>query len=255
MSGLGLSGVSAPMLELIEAGLVHGRLPCPFTSTDLAGLGFRGPATEVLEALAGVDRVGVLAAIGVALAERRHRPPPRLDLVWTGPETKASVARSTALAVEQLFSEATREVILGGYAFDSAEILEPLHRVMRERGVSVTCFLDLQGHAESVADVDSFAARQIERFFRDVWIFGGPRPEIYYDPRTAVPGPPWASLHAKCIVVDDRRSFVTSANFTDRGQSRNIEVGVLIDDVHFAEQLAGHWRQLLGEGLVRKFGG
>lgn len=60
---------------------------------------------------------------------------------------------------------------------------------------------------------------------RDVWTFGLPKPDVYYDPRTATPGPPWASLHAKCVIVDDENAFITSANFTDRGQSRNIEVG------------------------------
>jgi phosphatidylserine/phosphatidylglycerophosphate/cardiolipin synthase-like enzyme len=57
----------------------------------------------------------------------------------------------------------------------------------------------------------------------------------------------------KCIVVDDERSFVTSANFTGRAQSRNIEAGVLIEDKAFAEELAGHWRQLVSEGLVQKY--
>ncbi len=32
-------------------------------------------------------------------------------------------------------------------------------------------------------------------------------------------------LHARCVVVDRARAFVSSANFTQRGQERNIEVG------------------------------
>jgi len=58
--------------------------------------------------------------------------------------------------------------------------------------------------------------------------------------------------HAKCIVVDDREALVTSANFTDRGQTRNIEVGVLIEDSRFASRLAGQWRGLVETGLVEK---
>jgi phosphatidylserine/phosphatidylglycerophosphate/cardiolipin synthase-like enzyme len=88
-----------------------------------------------------------------------------------------------------------------------------------------------------------------------IWTFGQPRPTVYYDPRTATPGPPWASLHAKCIVVDDECALVTSANFTDRGQTRNIEAGVLVTDTTFAEQLAGQWRQLVREGLVEQYRG
>lgn len=88
-----------------------------------------------------------------------------------------------------------------------------------------------------------------------MWTFGLPKPEVFYDPRTARRGPPWASLHAKCIVVDDERALVTSANFTDRGQTRNIEAGVLIEDRGFAAELAAQWRQLVVWGLVRKYGG
>lgn len=255
MTMWGLSRVPAPMLEILLAAVEQGRLECPFTAGDLGELGLRGAAADVGAVLAGVDRAGVLAALRVALAEREHRPPPRLDLVWTGPETKASVARSTALSVERLFEEAERTVLVGGYTFDTPEILAPLHQVMKERGVSVSLFIDIAGEAATADGADAFATAQIDRFFRDVWTFGLPKPDVYYDPRTAAPGPPWASLHAKCVVVDDAKSLITSANFTDRGQTRNIEAGVLIEDVAFSEQLAGHWRQLVSEGLVRRYSG
>jgi phosphatidylserine/phosphatidylglycerophosphate/cardiolipin synthase-like enzyme len=86
-------------------------------------------------------------------------------------------------------------------------------------------------------------------------MFGEPKPDIYFDPRTASPGPPWASLHAKCVVVDDERALITPANFTDRGQTRNIEAGLLVDGAAFAGELAGQWRHLVSEGLVRKYEG
>jgi phosphatidylserine/phosphatidylglycerophosphate/cardiolipin synthase-like enzyme len=52
----------------------------------------------------------------------------------------------------------------------------------------------------------------------------------------------YASLHAKCVVVDERWSLVGSANFTDRAQTRNIEVGALLDDPLFAQALLGQFR-------------
>ena len=101
---------------------------------------------------------------------------------------------------------------------------------------------------------DEYAIRAIDRFFHEVWTFGAPRPDVYWDPRTAVPGPPWASLHAKCVVVDATRALVTSANFTDRGQSRNIEFGVLIEDEGFAKDVAGQWQLLIVAGLLKRYG-
>jgi phosphatidylserine/phosphatidylglycerophosphate/cardiolipin synthase-like enzyme len=37
-----------------------------------------------------------------------------------------------------------------------------------------------------------------------------------------------ANLHVKCVVVDRQVVFVSSANFTEAVQERNIEVGVLL---------------------------
>jgi phosphatidylserine/phosphatidylglycerophosphate/cardiolipin synthase-like enzyme len=253
----GLSRIPRHMLEQVLGMLEQGRLDCPLTVADLADAGFHGRPADLVEVFAGVDRVGVAAALRVAIAERIYRPPPRLELVWTGPETRASVARSTALIVERLFNEATRSIIVGGYKFDTKEILDPLCRAMQERGVSVTIFIDIDGATANPLEADAFATAFIDRWLRDIWPFGAPKPAVYYDPRTAirgdVPGHDWATLHAKCVVVDDERSLITSANFTDRGQTRNIEAGVLIEDAAFSEQLAGQWRQLVSEGLVRRY--
>lgn len=254
----GLSRIPQSMLEQLLAAVECGRLECPFSEADLVDSGFRGLSVDVLDALRGVDAAGVVAALRVAIAERVHRPPPRLDLVWTGPETRASIARDTGLVVKRLFESAQRSVIVGGYTFDTPEILQPLHEVMNARGVKATFFLDIDG-ATHPADAERFATAAIDKFFQDVWKFGVPKPDVLYDPRTAIrgdiPGHEWATLHAKCIVVDDERSLITSANFTDRGQTRNIEAGVLIEDKAFSEELAGHWRQLVSEGLVRRYSG
>lgn len=249
----GLSRIPLPTLEAILALLDQERLECPLSESDLIDAGIHGKARDISVALADVNRTGAMSALRIAIAERVYRPPPRLELVWSGPETRSSGARSTSLVIERLFNEATHSVIVGGYSFDTPYILEPLHRGMKERGLSVLLFLDIPGTAPSAEGADAFATAFIDSFFRDVWTFGLPRPDVFFDPRTAAPGPPWASLHAKCVIVDDEVSLITSANFTQRGQVRNIEAGVLITDTAFSEQLAGQWRQLVSEGFVRRY--
>jgi phosphatidylserine/phosphatidylglycerophosphate/cardiolipin synthase-like enzyme len=251
----GLTRIPLPMLERLLLAMERRRLEAPFSEADLVDTGFHGFAEDVVTAFAGIDSAGVVGALRMVIAERLDRPPPRLDLVWTGPETRASVARSTRLVVERLFESARRSVVVGGYAFDAPEILEPLYRAMKERSVDVTLFLDIDGTATTAAGAEAFATAFIDRFFRTVWTFGLPKPDVYYDPRTAIPGPPWSSLHAKCIVVDNERSLITSANFTDRGQTRNIEAGVLIEDTGFAAELGAQWRQLVSESLVMRYEG
>jgi phosphatidylserine/phosphatidylglycerophosphate/cardiolipin synthase-like enzyme len=49
---------------------------------------------------------------------------------------------------------------------------------------------------------------------------------------------PRAVWPAKCIVLDDARLFVTSANFTEAAPERSIEAGLLIDDPSLAGRSA-----------------
>jgi phosphatidylserine/phosphatidylglycerophosphate/cardiolipin synthase-like enzyme len=54
--------------------------------------------------------------------------------------------------------------------------------------------------------------------------------------------------------VDARWTLLTSANFTDRGQTRNIEAGGLLDDPRFALDLLRQWRSAVSAGhFLRAF--
>ena len=132
-----------------------------------------------------------------------------------------------------LFRNAQTSVLLAGFAFDHAsDVLRPLHEALR-RGVGCRLFAD-----EDVAT----------DFLREHWPFGPPFPEVYgFVPEKGV----FASLHAKCVVVDGVWVFVTSANFTSRGQTRNVEVGVLVEDVRLgavleAQFVGGTWFRRVG---------
>ncbi|MBX3270384.1 MAG: DISARM system phospholipase D-like protein DrmC [Sandaracinaceae bacterium] len=249
----GLARISLHDLESLERAIERGTLAAPITETALVASGFAAGAADIVEVLRGVDAAGALAAVRVALAERRHRAPPRLDLVWTGPEARLSTSRDTAIVVRQLFERARQSVLVGGFRFDHGEdLFRPLHAVMRDHGVRATFFVDIATRAATAAGAEAHATDFLDRFFWKEWRFGDPKPELYYDPRTAAPGPPWVSLHAKCVVIDDEIALITSANFTDRGQTRNTELGVRIEDEAFAGQVAAQWRGLISAGIVRR---
>jgi phosphatidylserine/phosphatidylglycerophosphate/cardiolipin synthase-like enzyme len=59
-----------------------------------------------------------------------------------------------------------------------------------------------------------------------------------------------SAMHAKCIAVDRHDLFVSSANFTEAAQNRNLEVGLLIRSVPVATNLAGHFDALVTQGLL-----
>ena len=136
--------------------------------------------------------------------------------MWTGPESRASAARDTAVVLAELFGRATNRILVAGFAFDHSDaVLRPLHHALL-RGVTCRLFADVGGAGGFIADH---------------WPFGPPFPAVFgFEPEPGV----FASLHAKCVVVDGQWVFITSANFTDRGQTRNIEVGVVLNDEHLA---------------------
>jgi phosphatidylserine/phosphatidylglycerophosphate/cardiolipin synthase-like enzyme len=60
------------------------------------------------------------------------------------------------------------------------------------------------------------------------------RPRIFQD-RQRVDVAPYASMHAKCLLVDGDDLLVTSANFTFHGLHGNIEIGIRLSGGPAAE--------------------
>jgi phosphatidylserine/phosphatidylglycerophosphate/cardiolipin synthase-like enzyme len=251
MSGRGLTGVMVPDLRALLGLVKANRLPVPITQAGLQSANL-GHLAGRLGCLDGLDQPGVQAVLSVALAERESVSDTTAELVWTGPEAKASTSRDTAVVVRQLFSSAQHSVLVAGYAFDHGEeILRPLHAAMQDRGVTVDVFLDLRERAPVGVPLDAFAAEKMGDFLRQNWPFGEPLPRLYYAPATIAPDS-MASVHAKCVVVDETTTLITSANFTARGQSRNIEIGVLLHDHRLAVQMIGQWKGALASGQFRQ---
>ncbi len=183
-------------------------------------------ATVVLRALAAERRASQEIAA-------------RTKLVWTGPSTESGTLRLTSVVVKELFAGAVKSVLVTSYAvYQGVDLFAPLQRTLASRpGLSIRLFLNIpreRGDMRSPAEL----VRAFEAALAHQWPWT-PRPEIYFDPRSLesdAAGKP--SLHAKCVVVDDRRALVTSANLTEAAQERNIELGVLLDDVEKANKSA-----------------
>jgi phosphatidylserine/phosphatidylglycerophosphate/cardiolipin synthase-like enzyme len=53
-------------------------------------------------------------------------------------------------------------------------------------------------------------------------------------------------------VVNRQVAFVSSANFTEAAQARNLEVGVLLRVPALAEQLSRHFQALMETGVLQR---
>jgi phosphatidylserine/phosphatidylglycerophosphate/cardiolipin synthase-like enzyme len=193
--------------------------------------------------------------LDLLVLDREQRTPQcdGVDLVWTGPEPGDVASRDTAVVVRELFQNATESVLIAGYAvYRGHVVFRTLADRMEEApGLRVRMFLDVRrppGDTSSESEV----VRRFGSHFRSHDWPGQRLPEVYYDPRSLESASSRrASLHAKCVVVDEESLFVSSANFTEAAQMRNIEVGVLIRSSLLARQLVGHFESLSGRGSLR----
>jgi len=177
-----------------------------------------------------------------------------VDLVTTGPEAPGITNRDTGVVVRELFLTARRTVLVAGYAvYRGRTVFKALaDRMEQVPDLQVRMYLDIQRAATDTSASSELVKRFAHRFKTKEWP-GSRLPEIYYDPRSLETDPQRrASLHAKCVVIDDSVAFVSSANFTEAAQVRNVEVGVLIRSRPLARRIENHFEALRGSGAFAR---
>lgn len=250
MTVLPLSQLSRGELEFLRKAIVQGTVSLPLSAVGLAAKGRSGLVGR-LGPLLGASKEVALALIDLALAsERTAESTPRSAslLVWTGPNVTTSSARATTPVLLELLSLAQDRVLITGYTFDYGKVIfGPLHKAMLERNVKVTICLDVPPPPSPKSSLGAHLAMQVIKFQNDNWPFGPPVPKLLY----WRDGGKYRSLHSKCVVVDANHLLIGSANFTSRGHTRNIEVGVRLEDPDLALTVLGQFQALVTNGHLR----
>lgn len=250
-------GLAVETLEHLADALASGRL----SAYDAQRLREYVPAER---AEATCQSLSALVALGASppqiawtlrllARERRARRAARddIELVWTGPEEGGTASRDTRVVVRELFTRAERSLLIASYLTWDWDLMfgELARRMEASAALHVRMIVNIKAPKEGATiDVVSTFARD----FRAQWP-GARRPEVFYDPRTtALQGKHKVSMHAKCVIADGRRVLVTSANFTEAAQVRNIETGIALDDATMALALTQQFENLVATGaLVR----
>jgi len=227
-----------------------GRLVTPAASQDIAAelqalfdQGFRE------------DHLASVLELIVKDRDQRAECDATIDLVTTGPEAPGVVNRDTSVVVRDLFANAQDSVLVAGYAvYQGRHVFRALADRMAQRpDLRVRMFLDVQRGPGDTSAPTELVRRFAERFRTQQWPADRPLPEVYYDPRSIEPDAgKRACLHAKCVVVDSEAVFVSSANFTEAAQERNIEVGLLVRSRRLGEQIGMHFDALVGAGQLER---
>jgi phosphatidylserine/phosphatidylglycerophosphate/cardiolipin synthase-like enzyme len=92
-----------------------------------------------------------------------------------------------------------------------------------------------------------------EQFKEREWPEGRPLPRVFYFPQSLHDDTnSRAALHAKCVVIDSESCFVSSANFTEAAQNKNIEVGLLVRSAVVATRLQRYLQLLVNGGTLQR---
>jgi phosphatidylserine/phosphatidylglycerophosphate/cardiolipin synthase-like enzyme len=254
-----LQRISGAMLRNLAESLDSGRLLPPFTALSLQRYVPVSESAAVAQELALLSSDGVnvlrLGYILRMIADSRTASGElgdRVELVWSGPELPGAASRDTGVVVRELFSSAQASVLVAGFSISRGpEIFRALaDRMVALPDLSVRMFLNVARENGDPSSREGVVNSFYHSFKSKHWPWKK-LPHVFYDPRALETLPSRrASLHAKCIVVDGARCFVSSANFTQSGQARNIEVGVLIEDRNLAACVQDQFEALVTQGIL-----
>jgi hypothetical protein len=249
-------------LNALAASIRSGRITLPYSAHSLqriVGTADGDSISRRLEDLAslGMSPEAMSASLELVALSVASRPPLEdlVDLVTTGPEAGGVANRSTRVVVADLFRSAERSVLVAGYAiYQGQKIFQSLaERMECCPDLHVRMFLDVPRARGDTSSISNQIARFVQTFKTSQWPNGAPLPHVYcceqaMGPENGKPG----SLHAKCIAVDNQQLFVSSANFTEAAQDRNIEVGLLVRSAVLCERLARFFEALLNNHYFQR---
>jgi hypothetical protein len=245
-------------LRALAASLRTGRLTAPYSVSSLGRFFTETVATSVTASLQSLAESGMqpsaaahtLELLASAISER---PPvvDLVDLVMTGPPVAGQENRDTSVVVSDLFRQAEESILIAGYAvYQGRKVFHSLaERMVARPALKVRMFLDIQRKPGDTSSSAELVRRFAHRFQSDEWPIGSPTPEVFYYPRAlSSDRVKRAALHAKCVVADGEKVFVSSANFTEAAQERNIEIGLLLHSTATAERLTHFFDALCATG-------
>lgn len=251
-----LQSLSPASLRSLSGSMREGPLSLGITRQGLAQI--VGPsAPEVFGCLERLSEQGMtpkqVALLLEAINEVREEtsePQTLFDLVISGPEVAGVPTADTGATIQTLIEGALSEIVLVGYAvYNGKRLFKRLAERMEETSsLRVIFCLDIPRKLTDTSLESEIVRRFAKEFVVKHWP-GKRYPDLFYDPRAlSLNAKERASLHAKCVIVDRSVAVITSANFTEAAQKKNIEAGVLIRYEPFVSRLSSYFEGLRTSG-------
>ncbi|RLA40649.1 MAG: phospholipase [Gammaproteobacteria bacterium] len=224
----------------------------PSESGKLVGFFNTQPANLVLlEVIEEWARVGcggdefaglLLGASHGYMSERRRES---IELVWSGPDTHHVPVRRSEQVYIEIIDSAKETLFIGSYVWVNIPNIEAAIKSAITKGVDVRMLLEStdKDGATFFQDTVHRVAKELVGATVYVWPL---------DKRDSGAGG-YPSMHAKCVVADSKRAFLTSANLTSAAMDKNIETGVLADGGNVPSMLSRQLLNMITQGDIQAY--
>jgi phosphatidylserine/phosphatidylglycerophosphate/cardiolipin synthase-like enzyme len=176
------------------------------------------------------------------MAKKQMEYQPIINSVWTGPLfDRRIISKKSYETVKDMFDSAKNEIFVVGYnfSFKHEEIQVLLKSI--EKAVKRNCRVNFIVNRK-VSNLKEIVSNWgAEKFHLNIYQWKGDVHESYM------------SLHAKLIIVDQRKMLLTSANFSYHGFKKNIETGVLIENHNVIKEIRDQYLSLIRNNQMENF--
>jgi len=171
----------------------------------------------------------------------QERIQPRISPVWSGPTYDEDLIQfQTYNAVKHLFNTANREVFIVGYNFSFRnEMIRNLFKEL-EKAADRNCRINIVVNDEDENYNELRNNWGKEQYLLNIYSWKGADKNSF------------TSLHAKLLIIDQQKLFLTSANFSYHGFMKNIETGVIIENHPVIRIIWKQYQILLKNNEIRK---
>lgn len=180
------------------------------------------------------------------LASQKEETASNLSLVWSGPDFIISPIRRTDQVILELIQKAESRLFISSFAvYKIQNILVALEAAI-DRGIDISFLLETPQSGHFKINTDPFTVfseniRQNAKFY--IW----PYKNRISDQDTLS-----GIVHAKFILQDSLKLFISSANLTGSALERNIELGVLIEDKRIISNLQNLLEELIIQNVITR---
>jgi len=189
---------------------------------------FRESLLEIEKRFPNLSTEEINKILQIAIGLYNYKRPEKIDLVITAPNNFKLKARKTSPVIHELIFGANKSITITGYSISDyvAELFEEIVEKSR-KGIYVNLYInEFEKKKEQLDKLLLYKSRYLNIFD--------------YSKNTK---DKMAALHAKVIVVDSLKTFISSSNLSYHGIEGNIEMGVVIE----SPKKAGDVEELLKE--------